>query len=62
MFVLSRRLMVKEKIDRLNNGYNAFAESDDLVQRLNREIEDQQMPVICEVTDNGCWFFPEQNQ
>ncbi|MBM7572877.1 hypothetical protein [Aquibacillus albus] len=62
MFVLSRSQMVKNKIEMLNQGYSAYEESDELIRMLKREISNQQLSVICDYGNSGCWFIPESLQ
>lgn len=51
--------MVEQKMNLLHHGYSAYAESEDLIRMMKEEIMKQNLPVIIDQTDNGCWFFPE---
>ncbi|WP_222599365.1 hypothetical protein [Aquibacillus kalidii] len=55
---MSRSQMAREQISRLQKGFSAYAESEDLVRLIKREIEIMELPVICEETEIGYWFFP----
>ncbi|WP_226036433.1 hypothetical protein [Aquibacillus saliphilus] len=61
MFIMSRRLVVEEKINKLTQGYNAYAETEEIIRLMKREISKKQISVICDQTDNGCWFIPTQH-
>ncbi|WP_272479909.1 hypothetical protein [Aquibacillus koreensis] len=57
---MSRSLIVKEKLDRLTNGYNAYAESDEIIQMMKREISKLDFTVVCDESEHGCWFIPQR--
>ncbi|MDL4840672.1 hypothetical protein [Aquibacillus rhizosphaerae] len=59
MLIMSRTLIVQEKLDRLIAGYSAYAETDEIIRLMKREITKLDFQVVCEHTENGCWFVPE---
>ncbi|MEF2291487.1 MULTISPECIES: hypothetical protein [Virgibacillus] len=59
MWVISRRQQRDEKIARLKQGDSAFAESQELIRLIKRDIEKEHLEVICEETASGCWFIPK---
>ncbi|WP_240795453.1 hypothetical protein [Aquibacillus halophilus] len=57
---MSRRLIVEEKMNRLSEGHTAFAESDEVIRLMKEEISKKNIPVICDQTESGCWFIPDE--
>ncbi|MEQ6377793.1 hypothetical protein RZN22_05060 [Bacillaceae bacterium S4-13-58] len=62
MLVLSGHRLVREKTERLMNGYSAFAETQDLIRLIEREITRHNLEVYRDVTENGCWFIPIESK
>lgn len=60
--IINRRKLVDAKMERLRSGYSAFAESKEVVTLLEEEIIREQLPVIIEKTELGCWFIPEKER
>ncbi|MRG87692.1 hypothetical protein [Salinibacillus xinjiangensis] len=58
MLVLSRKMLVEEKTKQLLNGYSAFAENEDLIRLLKRNISRHELDVFLDHTELGCWFIP----
>ncbi|API90834.1 MULTISPECIES: hypothetical protein [Bacillota] len=61
MWVISRRKQKDEKIARLKQGDSAYAESQELIRLMKRDIEKEHLQVIYEETTSGCWFIPVDN-
>ncbi|WP_077621207.1 hypothetical protein [Sediminibacillus massiliensis] len=59
MLIISRRAMAQEKMKSLMNGYSAYAESDELIRLVKKEIDKQNLSVVYDSSDAGCWFIPE---
>ncbi|QDP40851.1 hypothetical protein [Radiobacillus deserti] len=60
MFIIHTRRLVDEQMDRLANGYSAYAETNELTRLMQREINKRNLPVILDQTESGCWFIPEK--
>ncbi|WLR44173.1 hypothetical protein LC087_08900 [Bacillus carboniphilus] len=60
MYVLSRNQMAKEKVERIRSGLSAYAESEELSQKIKRELELQNISVHEDITEFGYWFIPVQ--
>lgn len=61
MLVLNSHRLVREKTERLINGYSAFAETQDLIRLIEREIKRNNLDVHRDLTENGCWFIPVES-
>ncbi|MGD6816845.1 hypothetical protein [Metabacillus sp. 84] len=59
MEILSQKLFIKEKVERMKNGYSAYAESPEMASLLKKEISKLKIRVYEDVTDIGSWFIPE---
>ena len=60
MLVMSRRAIAGEQLERLKKGYTAFAESEEVKKIIKQEAQKLHLTIICDETDNGCWFIPEK--
>jgi hypothetical protein len=58
MFEFDRKMIVDEKTKDLMNGFSAYAETDELIRLLQRNISKHEMDVYLDQTDIGCWFIP----
>ncbi|MBD8068961.1 hypothetical protein [Bacillus sp. PS06] len=60
MHIIQRKKLVKEKVDRLKNGYSAYAESQEVATLLKKEIQALNLHVYEDVTEVGSWFIPDK--
>lgn len=58
MLIMNNRRMRDEKIAQLKEGRTAFAETNELIRLIKRDIEREHMNVYYDDTVNGCWFIP----
>ncbi|HLS09829.1 hypothetical protein [Lentibacillus sp.] len=58
MLVINKRRLRDEKIAQLKEGKTAYAESLELIRLIQRGIERENLHVICDQTNIGCWFIP----
>jgi hypothetical protein len=58
MQVMNRKKLVKEKIDRIKNGFSAYAETVEIANLLKKEILALNLNVHEDVTEIGSWFIP----
>jgi hypothetical protein len=58
MFEFNRQIIVEEKTKDLLNGYSAYAETDELIRLIQRNISKHNMDVYLDQTEIGCWFIP----
>ncbi|GGH75723.1 hypothetical protein GCM10010978_15860 [Compostibacillus humi] len=56
--IIHQRSLRDRKIAQLKQGKNAYAESKELIRLIKRDIEKEHLNVLCEETNNGCWFIP----
>ncbi|MFC0522342.1 hypothetical protein ACFFGV_01900 [Pontibacillus salicampi] len=62
MLYMNRRRLLEDKIERLLNGQTAYAESQELIRLLKRELDKRNITVLMDQTDSGCWFIPEHRK
>ncbi|WP_078545117.1 hypothetical protein [Litchfieldia alkalitelluris] len=60
MQIIHRKKLVKEKVDRIKNGYSAYAESVELANMLKKEIQALNLNVYEDATEVGFWFIPNK--
>lgn len=58
--IISRSQLVNVKLEKLKNGYSAFAESKAIVRALEKKISEQNLAVHIDHTPYGCWFIPKK--
>lgn len=58
--VIPRKSLLMQKIDQLKNGENAFAESEELMRLLKRDIARENLQVTIDRSPAGCWIIPEK--
>lgn len=59
MQILDQKRLVQSKIEQLNKGVIAYAESKELIRLVKRELNKQNLPVVYDETESGCWFIPQ---
>lgn len=57
--IISRKKMANAKVNKIKNGYSAFAETKEVIEFIKKELENQNIPVHIDETDQGCWFIPK---
>lgn len=58
MLIMNDRRMRDEKIAQLKEGQTAFAETNELIRLIKRDIEKEHLHVHYDSTNKGCWFIP----
>lgn len=58
--ILNRKELAQAKINKLKKGYSAFAETTEVAQLIEKELEKLDMAVHIDRTPKGCWFIPEK--
>lgn len=58
--IIPTKSLVNEKMERLKNGETAFAESDEVIRILERDIARENLNVVFDRTPAGCWITPEK--
>lgn len=56
--IISRKKMANAKVNKIKNGYSAFAETKEIIEYIKKELENQNIPVHIDETNQGCWFIP----
>lgn len=59
MHIIHRRRLVQDKIERIRDGYSAYAETIEIANLVKRELEALNLTVHEDVTEHGSWFIPE---
>ncbi|MFZ3578192.1 hypothetical protein [Virgibacillus sp. DJP39] len=62
MFIMNHNRMKEEKINLLKNGLTAYAESNELIRLIKRDIKKFELHVHLDETPSGCWFIPLHNK
>ncbi|MDC3412642.1 hypothetical protein NC797_05655 [Aquibacillus sp. 3ASR75-11] len=58
MLIMNRRL-VEDKVNTLLEGYSAYAETQEIIRLIKRDIAKHNISVVCDETESGCWFIPQ---
>ncbi|SFD60703.1 hypothetical protein SAMN05216238_102391 [Lentibacillus persicus] len=58
MLVINKRRLRDAKIERLKEGKNAYTESAELTRLVQQQIQRENLNVVCDQTNTGCWFIP----
>ncbi|KHF41060.1 hypothetical protein LQ50_06640 [Halalkalibacter okhensis] len=56
--VINRKDMARKKVEKIKNGFSAFAESKEVTELIRNELNKQKIDVHEDVTEVGCWFTP----
>jgi len=56
--IISRRQIARAKIKKIKNGYSAFAETKEVIDLVKKGLEEENIPVHIDQTEQGCWFIP----
>ncbi|RAL26848.1 hypothetical protein [Thermoflavimicrobium daqui] len=57
--IISRKHLAKEKLNKLKDGYSAYAETAEVASYIEKELSNLDMMVHIDRTPLGCWFIPE---
>lgn len=60
MYVLNHKKMARENVERIKNGYSAYAESHQLASLIKKELLAQGLTFHEDSTEFGYWFIPEK--
>ena len=60
--IIEPKVLVKQKIEQLKNGKNAYAESEEVLRLLKRDIARENLNVIFDETRDGCWIYPQTDE
>jgi len=60
--IINRKSLAKAKLEKLKNGYSAFAETKEVAEWLEKEIATLNLAVHIDRTPHGCWFIPKQSK
>ncbi|MDT8859407.1 hypothetical protein N0O92_04110 [Alkalihalobacillus sp. MEB130] len=56
--VINRKDMALKKVEKIKNGFSAFAESKEVTEFIQKELKKQNIDVFEDITEVGCWFTP----
>lgn len=61
LMVIDRKEIARAKVEKIKNGFSAFAETQEVIFLVKKELEKQGIPVLIDETEKGCWFIPQEN-
>ncbi|ARK31709.1 hypothetical protein [Halalkalibacter krulwichiae] len=56
--VINRKEMALKKVEKIKNGLSAFAESEEVIEFVRKELRKDGVEVHEDITEIGCWFIP----
>ena len=59
--IINRGQIARDKLEKLQHGQTAFADSPEIIDRLRKYITEYQLDVVEDVTERGTWFIPKEN-
>lgn len=62
MLVIPIRRICDAKMKQIMDGYTAYSESKQVINKLKKEIEQRNIPVIFDYTNKGCYITPIKNK
>jgi len=60
--IINRRQMARAKIDKVKNGLAAYAETQEIIDYMKKELEKENISVHIDQTAKGCWFTPAKQK
>lgn len=60
MKIISRSKIAEEKIRSIQAGYTAFAETQEVIDKIKQELDSLQIDYLEEITDMGSWISPQK--
>ncbi|WP_096189712.1 hypothetical protein [Evansella halocellulosilytica] len=60
MRVMSRSKLVKEKVKSIQDGYSAYAETEEVTKLIKKELSTLGIDVIEDTSSLGNWFIPKK--
>lgn len=58
--IISRKRLAQAKVEKLQKGYSAYAETAEVARLIQKELEQMDLPVHIDRTSQGYWFIPER--
>jgi hypothetical protein len=58
--IISRKKLAHAKVEKLQKGYSAYAETAEVARFIQRELQQMDLPVHIDRTPQGYWFIPER--
>ncbi|WP_261133244.1 hypothetical protein [Bacillus sp. Marseille-Q3570] len=60
--IINRKEMAKAKVEKLKNGYSAFAETKEVAELIKKQATELNIEFVEDVTEIGSWFIPAKQQ
>jgi hypothetical protein len=57
--IINRRQIAHDKVRRLEQGYSAYAETEEVARLIKRELQKRNIEAIEDQTPIGYWFYPK---
>ncbi len=59
--IINRKEIARAKVRKIKNGLSAFAETQEVIDLVKKELEKENIPVHIDQTAQGSWFIPAKN-
>ncbi|MCF6408759.1 hypothetical protein [Pseudalkalibacillus salsuginis] len=56
--IINRKEMARAKVEKLKNGYSAFAETKEVAELIKKQAAELNIEFVEDVTEIGSWFIP----
>ncbi|QKG83935.1 hypothetical protein GXN76_05220 [Kroppenstedtia pulmonis] len=57
--IISRTQIALAKVEELKNGYSAYAETQEVARKMEKQLQGMDISVHIDKTPIGYWFIPE---
>ncbi|GGE17293.1 hypothetical protein GCM10011571_18710 [Marinithermofilum abyssi] len=57
--IISRKKLARAKLEKLKRGYSAFAETEEVAELIEKELDGLDLQVHIDRTSVGTWFIPK---
>ncbi|MGA8944111.1 MAG: hypothetical protein WB502_15565 [Thermoactinomyces sp.] len=60
--IISPRKIAQAKVEKLKDGYSAFAETEKVATLIRKQLKDLDIQVVIDKTEHGYWFIPQDSK
>jgi len=58
VMIINRKEIARAKVRKIKNGFSAFAETQEVIDLVKKELDKENIPVFIDETAKGSWFIP----
>ncbi|SMO33252.1 hypothetical protein [Melghirimyces algeriensis] len=58
--IINRKRLARAKVEKLKQGFSAYAETKEVAELIEKELDHLDLPVFVDRTPIGNWFIPVQ--